>query len=515
MWVCRTKLWRNGEMLNKKEFERVSPESVGIPSAAVSSFLDALEGGHTQMHGLMIMRHGKICAEGWWQPYAPGKRHTCHSLTKTYMSAAIGAAITDGLLRLDDYVDDIFPEYKHISTLSGVTVRHLLCMGSGVERMPQASETWIRDFFLQEVRHKPGTAFFYNSAGSTMLGYIVRRVSGEDVYAYLNRRVFSKIGIDPEVSFPNEVAPKYDMWGHRMQATTEDNLRLMKLFYDGGMANGERILDEEYVNLAVSLQNESKTERLVNPDAEDNFCGYGFQMWMCQYPGAYRADGAGGQFSVVIPDKDMIVSITESASYAAGAQKTLECIWNVLLPAVCGEALPEDAEACAKLSRRLSTMAIPMPGYAPYSPIRDQINAIPYCLCEGRFDLGFSDGMCTETSGSSSGTITFSFADGAGRLDWCSNQTVVRLIFGLDGAWRGNSFSIPYCNSRECYAAGYWSGENRLELVMNWTEAVIEKHITFVFAGDRVHISGLTDYMPGNEHSGKRICATAVSCRIG
>ena len=133
--------------MNRIPFERVTPESVGISSETILRFLDALEGPHTQMHGLMILRHGKVCTEGWWQPYAPGKRHTCHSLTKTYMGTAVGIAIREGLLSLDDKLVDIFPEYKAISTISNVTVRHILCMGSGVTSMPAPSEQWVRDFF--------------------------------------------------------------------------------------------------------------------------------------------------------------------------------------------------------------------------------------------------------------------------------------------------------------------------------------------------------------------------------
>ena len=76
-----------------QRFERCLPEEVGIPSEAIDAFLDELEnGGFTQMHGLMIMRHGKVCAEGWWAPFAPGLHHCDHSLSKTYTATAIGLA---------------------------------------------------------------------------------------------------------------------------------------------------------------------------------------------------------------------------------------------------------------------------------------------------------------------------------------------------------------------------------------------------------------------------------------
>ena len=77
----------------RTEFERVTPESVGIRSEAIWNFLDAVETDLTEMHGLVIMRHDKIAAEGWWAPYAPGIPHMCASLTKTYMGTAIAIAI--------------------------------------------------------------------------------------------------------------------------------------------------------------------------------------------------------------------------------------------------------------------------------------------------------------------------------------------------------------------------------------------------------------------------------------
>lgn len=94
----------------RKEFERVTPESVGIRSKAIMDYIDALERSNTEMHGLMIMRHGKICAEGWWQPFAPGLRHGLQSHTKTYAATAVGIAYTEGILRLDERLIDIFPE---------------------------------------------------------------------------------------------------------------------------------------------------------------------------------------------------------------------------------------------------------------------------------------------------------------------------------------------------------------------------------------------------------------------
>ena len=94
----------------RKPFDTASPEAVGIRSEDIQSYLDALEASQTEMHGLMIMRHGKLCAEGWWAPFGPNVRHGLQSHTKTYAATAVGIAYTEGLIRLDERVIDIFPE---------------------------------------------------------------------------------------------------------------------------------------------------------------------------------------------------------------------------------------------------------------------------------------------------------------------------------------------------------------------------------------------------------------------
>ena len=303
----------------RKEFEKVTPESVGIPSGAVMELLDELESGFTEPHGLMIMRHGKLCAQGWWAPYAPGIVHGQQSHTKTYAATAVGIAYTEGILSLEEKIIDIFPEeapQAPSENLQKLRVKDVLCMGCGMKKMPEPSVHWIRDFLAVPVEDEPGTTYMYNSVGSTLLGAIVRKKTGLGLHDYLKPRLFDKIGIDAERLCWAHMPDGMEVGGGGLFATTEDNLRLMKLYADGGVWDGERILSEEYVKLAVSLQNESATESEVNPEAYDNFVGYGYQIWMCRPEGVYRADGAMGQFTIVDPGRDLILAITENASGA-------------------------------------------------------------------------------------------------------------------------------------------------------------------------------------------------------
>ena len=125
--------------MKRKPLPRTEPELVGIRSQDILDYLDALESSDTEMHGLMIMRHGKICCQGWWNPYAPGLRHGLQSHTKTYAATAVGIACREGLLRLDEPVLEIFPEYAPSNPsemLKRLKVRDVLCMGCGMDTMP-------------------------------------------------------------------------------------------------------------------------------------------------------------------------------------------------------------------------------------------------------------------------------------------------------------------------------------------------------------------------------------------
>ncbi|MBO6010560.1 MAG: beta-lactamase family protein, partial [Oscillospiraceae bacterium] len=159
-------------MTDRKPFETATPESVGIRSRDILDYIETLETSGAEMHGLMIMRRGKLCAQGWWAPFAPGIRHGLQSHTKTYAATAVGIAYTEGLLRLDERVIDIFPEdapAEPSENLKLLTVRDVLCMGCGMDEMPRNGERWVRDFLHVPVNHRPGTTYMYNSMGSTLL----------------------------------------------------------------------------------------------------------------------------------------------------------------------------------------------------------------------------------------------------------------------------------------------------------------------------------------------------------
>lgn len=487
----------------RKEFPRTTPESVGIPSASIEWLLDRLEEGWTEPHGLMIMRHGKVCAEGWWAPYASGIRHGLQSHTKTYAATAVGIAYTEGLLKLTDRIVDIFadeiPENPS-ENLKKLTVRDVLCMGCGMDTMPRPSKDWIREFLATPVNHVPGTTFMYNSTGSTFLGAIVRKLTGLGLHDYLKPRLFDKIGIDAEnlrwITMPDGM----EIGGGGLFATTEDNLRLMKLYADGGVWEGERILAEDYVKLATSKQNDSATERAVNPPAEDNFVGYGFQIWMCRPKGVYRADGAMGQFTIVFPERDMLLAITENASGSTGGampQKALDTIWEWLdsLPGAETESLPEDPEASAHLARRMQMLALPAPRRSPESPLQRKISGSTYAVTDGYFalsDAGMVRFMSGEDRPSGAKALSLTFGENACTLTCLVDGKPQSLTAATDGTRLRNELpgmpSIALCS-------GCWEAEHVFRITLRMVETCNETSVTFTFSGDQARVETCSNHV--------------------
>lgn len=461
--------------MNRKEFERVSPESVGISSVSIHWLINQLESGFTEPHGLIIMRHGKICTEGWWHPYAPGIRHGQQSHSKTYAATAVGIAYTEGLLGLDERLIDIFPEEapKNPSeNLKKLTIHHVLSMSNGMDEEPAPTKDWIRDFLATEVCHEPGTAYMYNSTGSSMLGAIVRKKTGLGLADYLKPRLFDKIGIDSShmhwVCMPDGM----EIGGGGLFATTEDNLRLMKLYADGGVWNGERILAEDYVQKAISFQMPTESERAGNPEADDNFLGYGYQIWMCAPKGVYRADGAMGQFTIVDPSRDLILAITENAAGAHWAQTTLDVIWKFLEQIPVSDAVLEDTPETETLKRRMSCLALPAPICRPYSPLSSLINDSTYQILDDKLHFEYVailHKMAGITPPPPVAQIHFRISDTLCTLAF-ENQSGEKAVLtaSMCGCRQQNILGSDIPN--QALASAYWCNDNTLILTVKWIE---------------------------------------------
>lgn len=478
----------------RKEFERTNPESVGIHSSDILEYIDALEHSKTEMHGIMVMRHGKICAEGWWNPFAPGLRHGLQSHSKTYAATAVGIAYTEGILKLDERLIDIFPDESPENpseNLKLLTVRDVLCMGCGMDTMPRPSVDWIKEFMHTPVNHKPGTTFMYNSTGSSILGAIVRKKTGEGLQEYLTKRLYNKIGIDPDNIRWYCMPDGMEIGGGGMLATTEDNLRLLKLYANGGVWEGERILADDYVRLATSKQNESETESRNNPEASDNFLGYGFQIWMCKPEGVYRADGAMGQFTIVSPKQDLIIAINETAMGAHWAQSTLDITWD-FLDKVKNKDLADDPESADRLARKMRSLNLPNPESHPYSSKIASINHKKFTVESGVLSYENWNFMA---NGEVPKITAFSFDfDNYGcvwNVEEGDKHQAIRIA--TNGGRFTNLMGASSDHTQLLVCDGAWSSDSVFDVSLRWAETCLTKKLKFCFDDSGVKIEDMNN----------------------
>ncbi len=475
--------------MKRQEFVRCTPESVGISSDSVRRFLNRMDDGFTEMHSLMIMRHGKICAEGWWSPYAPGLRHTMMSQTKTFTGTAIGIALKEGILTLHEKIADIFPEYlpeNPSSNLLSITIRDLLCMGSGMEEASPVDENWLKNFFSTPVVHKPGTAFFYNDSAVTLLSAIIRRKTGMHIKDYLKPRLFDKIGIDADALSWFNVADGTAFGAGGLHCSTEDVLRLMKLYLNGGVWEGERILTEEYVKAATSVQNStSRNTTLPQGLPNDNQYGYGYLMWMSHLPGVYRAEGAFGQITLVDPSRDLILSFTESTRILSPAsQESLDRCWEFIEeiePSV--HTLPEAEKKAAALQKQLASLSVQRDPYAPFG-------AFPFpgkeYTVQGQGvhpeNIFYSQLYLSPETAFITGITSFSFCESEPRLIRMTAQInghLCLLEIPTDGSRKVQELDEYYVS--KVALSGYWKDTHTFSVRFRWIETVFVKELSFRF----------------------------------
>jgi CubicO group peptidase (beta-lactamase class C family) len=348
-----------------------TPSAQGVDALGVLAFLDAVESAElVEPHSLMILRHGRLVASGWWEPYAPDRLHLLYSLSKSFTSTAVGFAVAEGLIGLDDPVVSYFPEFEADVTdprSRAMLVRHVASMASG-----HAQETYdrahaldpddlVRGFLLLPPDREPGSVFAYNQPATYTLAAIVQRVTGQSLTAYLRPRLLDPLGF-------GEVAWRTDRSGRELgfsglHGTTDAIARLGQFSLDEGTWQGQRLLSREWVAEAT------REHVPTNPGAPDGAQrgdwdrGYGFQFWRSRH--GYRGDGAYGQFCLVLPEQDAVIATTAAAG---DMQALLTLVWEHLLPAFGPRPLTGREEADAALAERLARLALPPAPGEPAPP---------------------------------------------------------------------------------------------------------------------------------------------------
>lgn len=288
---------------DKKDLQpliRSTPEAEGVSSELIYNLLSELGAAKKiDLHHFLVIRHGKIISETSFSPYRKGEWHTTYSMSKTFTGMAIGLLIDDGKLKLTDKVTDIVGNFANIwqmLKLRELTVENLLTMTSGVgfnESGALAGDDWIKGFLSSALNEQPGRTFSYNSMNSYILSAIVTRLSGKSMQEFLQERIFDKLGIVQSFWETSPEGVTKGGWG--MFIRPEDAARLGLLYLNKGKWKGEQIISEDFVTKATSKQ------------VENDYFGYGYQLWRGRREGSFVFNGMMGQDVHVYPDLDMII----------------------------------------------------------------------------------------------------------------------------------------------------------------------------------------------------------------
>lgn len=467
----------------KKELPASTPEEEGISSEAILQFVNAAENSRNELHSFVLLRHGKVIAEGWWNPYRPDLKHTLYSTSKSFTSTAVGFAVHEKRISLSDRVISFFPEFVPDTVspwLKELTIENLLTMSVGQDPEPTAAivgkdSNWVKAFLAAPIAVQPGTRFLYNSLATYMAGAIVQKVTGQTLLAYLTPRLFEPLGIEGADWETDPMGYNTGGWGLRLK--TEDMAKFGLLYLQKGKWNGKQILPAGWVEEATKAHIMQYPETpQAQKDSSDWLQGYGYQFWRCRHH-AFRADGAYGQFIIMMPEQDAVLAITAETP---DMQDEINLVWKYLLPAFQPQKLPENPSALKRLREKLASLALPVPEKKALPETANAVSGRRYQLETNERNLEevafrFADTICYFSV--KAGGREYEFPLGNGHWEYGeTSKPGPNLLLGALGHFAG----LPPARIAGAFT---WPDNKTLEVTVRYIESPHREIYQFVFDG--------------------------------
>ena len=433
----------DGTRLNPMTMPRSTPAAEGVDGRGLLALLDAFETPGHGFHSIMIARHGKVIAEGWWAPYDRDRVHLAYSLSKSFTATVLGELAGRGLIALDAPVWSYLADLDTIpEKWRRVTVRHCITMTVGhtedawdwrgdsepTPRVLESDDELLPLILDREPDGEPGEVWAYNQVGTYLVAQAIAAATGEPVTAHV-RRLLDRFG--GAAAKAQRTHQGRDLGFSGMCLTTPSILALAQTWLDGGVWEGEWVVPTGFAPVAP----QPTAASLASTDVGDWSRGYGHSFWGQRH--GYRGDGAFGQFAVVGPEQDVAVAIT---SEVENMQEVLDLLWEHLIPAIDAET---DPGADAELARRLADLAHrPLSGDERRPPLtlpRDESSQLP---------AEFTSATLVPTESGHvlllhqpSGPLTTRVGDG----EWLESQWPTprgpEVSVAASGAWQGDVFT--------------------------------------------------------------------------
>lgn len=435
----------SGKVYEKNPLPVITPEEGGIPSSAILGFVEKLESKGLCMHSFLVIRNGKIAAEGYWKPFDVNRKHRMYSVSKSFVSVAIGLMEEEGLLSLDDRVVSFFPDklpaegvHPYIEKMK---IRDLLRMASAHEKTTykiMEIDDWLRTFFAVKPSHQPGAVFSYDTSASYTLAAIVERLSGMPILDYMRPRLLDPIGFSEDAYFL-KCPMGISHGGSGLICTSRDLAKFALTCMNEGRFGGEQLIPAKYIKAATSRQIDNNAANTYIEGQQ----GYGYQFWRCRNNG-FACLGMGNQVAICLPDKDFVLVTTADTQSDSGGHSTIfDALWDEIYPHISTEALPEDNAAYNELCEKIGSLAISVVEGSTSSPVSEKASGCKYRLPDNEMGLSW---------------VRFSFRGDEGVFEYENREGKHKLAFGL-----GKHITQKFPeNNYDCMTSAAWTDENSL-----------------------------------------------------
>jgi len=446
-----------------------------------------------ELHSVMVVRRGQVAWEDFRTPYGPQHPHAMYSVSKSITSIAIGYAVEEGLLRLEDKVADLIPtlrEYDKHENLEKLQVVHLLsmCAGKSVSVMiDKAKKHWIKDFGRGKWDYAPGEGWHYCNENIYLLCELLRRASGMCVTDYLMPRLFEPLGIERPYWEHDGFGTETGGWGLFLK--TEDLAKIAMCYLDEGKFQGRQVIPANWVRASSRPQRGTDPEsRSVDSDGGQGECGYGYCFWMNTVPGSFRMDGMFSQYALIFPQYDACVITT-------GGELDMGSLYNAIFEHI--PALFEEEGEAPGTDIPVFPAYDPLPASERNLAIEEKLQGRCIRFIPTAQPFGKAIGMPLSMMPV---MIFFMAADKAGGIDrvhlrftedglkfsWSEGKERNTVLCGMDGSWKKSRITLGGVEFLMACSA-MWEGDT-LRVRLRNLNSVAERLLTFQFRGRRVRM---------------------------
>lgn len=314
-----------GEYWPTEDWRTCSPEAVGMDSQKLQQAIEYAATPRFNTEGILVVKNGYIVGEGYFGAFKKKRRHTSHSMAKSFTSTLIGIAIDKGLIsgidaKLCQYYEDWDCDDADVDTRAKITIRHAMTLTTGLEWQENwsvwdpstndalkmgASGQFYQYMSDREGLHEPGSKFYYSTGDPMLLSRVIQEATGMNAFEFAKQNLFKPIGIKSVWWQKDRDGYTATAWG--LSTTVREFAKLGYLFLKKGKWEDVQVVSEEWVEKSTKTD---PTVRMWN--------AYGY-LWHVNLPvrlrawgstipsDSFMAEGVMGQNIFVIPSRNLVI----------------------------------------------------------------------------------------------------------------------------------------------------------------------------------------------------------------